>query len=175
MACAAGALSFAVWIPALAFIPHAIVTRMAFAAEPAGPGSPELGAPVLRPDKARCPVCSVRKPAHRDGKTKGVVEQCADQAGSVTAAKHANSRAQDANLAVLLDWHLNASSGYGFGVDGASCSAQTARAAPIPIAASAAYDIIARFRDDSAAGSVATSRRIRDETNANLPFPKVAE
>ena len=60
---------------------------------------------------------------------------------------HAIQDMQATNLAILLDWHATAHTGYGLDNDGIFCSVQSARTVPLPIAASDVYEQLARPRD----------------------------
>jgi hypothetical protein len=96
----------------------------------------------------------MRRPVRKGGRRGDAsrAEQCADQANTVAATRPGNAGTQNVGFAVLLDWHLNASHGYGVGADGLSCSLQSASAAPIPGAVSEAYEMTVRFRDGRAPG-----------------------
>jgi hypothetical protein len=176
MACAAGALIFLEWVPALAFSPYAIVTRMAFAADLPDPANAKPEVPLVGQGKARCPVCNMRRPGRTGGKRGNAsrAEECADRVNPVVAASQGNAGAQQADLALLLDWHLNASRGYDVGTDAISCSAQSASAAPIPVAVSEAYEMATHLRDGTAPGP-ATNWRSGDNPGARAAFRKAAD
>jgi len=104
----------------------------------------ETALPANRPSRARCPDCAVIESARevaKPGKASGA-EQCADR---VRADSH--DSAENADLAILLDWHMSARNGYSFIRREVSCSTLAALAAPLLIEPSKAFEILVRFRD----------------------------
>ena len=69
--------------------------------------------------------------------------------GPLTATVKSALMEENADLLILLDWHMAASNGHGFALERATCSAKTGPVAPMPLEASEAYEILARLRDES--------------------------
>ena len=169
----AGAAGIAVcveWIPASIGSPGSIVSPAAFAPRSAQRGnsaSPQSG---IRESKAACPGCDTgltRKVRLSDAASG--MRRCAHRANPAAVTTGASQGAENADLLILLDWHMAASNGYGFGLERATCSAKTGLAAPMPLEASEAYEIIARFRDESGnapASRGALARDLDDPTAA---------
>ena len=104
-----------------------------------------------------------------DDVTSGM-RRCAHRAQSAAVTSGISQGAEDADLLILLDWHMTASNGYGFSLDIATCSAKAGSVTPMPLQASEAYEILARFRDESGdapAGKGGPARR-QDDTAAAL-------
>ena len=166
LAGAAGIASCAEWIPASIGTPGSIVAPAAFA-----PGLAQRGNPpsALR-SKVACSGCetgSSRKVRLSDAASG--VRRCAPRAHPAAVTTGASQGAENADLLILLDWHMAASNGYGFALERATCSAKTGPAAPMPLEASEAYEILARYRDESGdapAGKGATARDLDDSAAA---------
>jgi len=60
-----------------------------------------------------------------------------------------NESEENADLAILLDWHVNPRNGYSFIRGEIGCATVAALAAPLLIEPSEAYEILVRFRDGS--------------------------
>ena len=163
----AGAAGIAVcveWIPASIGSPGSIVSPAAFAPRSAQRGnsaSPQSG---IRESKAACPGCDtgltrkVRLSAVVSG-----MRRCAHRANPAAVTPGVSQGAENADLLILLDWHMTASNGYGFGLERATCSAKTGLAAPMPLEAGEAYEILARFRDESGDASAGTGGPARGQ------------
>jgi hypothetical protein len=107
-------------------------------------GGAETALPANRPSRARCPDCGVIESARgvaKRNKASGT-EPCANR---VTADSY--DSAENADLAILLDWHMNARNGYSFIRREIGCSTLAALAAPLLIEPSKAFEILVRFRD----------------------------
>ena len=63
-----------------------------------------------------------------------------------------NESEENADLAILLDWHMNARNGYSFIRGEIGCATVAASAAPLLIEPSKAYENLARFPDGSSQG-----------------------
>ena len=105
----------------------------------------------MHASRARCSDCGVIESTREIGKASDarVNDQCPARA------------AENADLAVLLDWHMIALKGYLRRAIG--CAPQRATAAVRPVEASKGYEILVRFRDGSSQvlteTSVSTWRR----------------
>lgn len=107
----------------------------------------------IRSNRARCPDCGViestrevRKPSPSEANG---TDRCADRGHAAAVTGGSNQSAENADLAILLEWHMNARSAYSSIRHGIGCAAQAAIAAPLLIEASKAYEILVRFRDGS--------------------------
>ena len=135
------------WIPASIGSPHSIVAPAALA-----PASAQRvnASSTLRGIRT-CPGCD------RAGSTRKVrmsnvasgMRRCAHRANPAAITSSVSQGAENADLLILLDWHVAASNGYGLGLEKISCSPQAGLAAPLPIDYSEAYEILARLRDES--------------------------
>ena len=170
LAGAAGIAGCVEWIPASIGSPGSIVAPAAFApgAQHGSPSSAQRGA---RESKAACTSCdtgSTRKVRLSDAASG--MRRCAHRANPTAVTPDVSQGAENADLRILLDWHMAASNGYGFDLEGVTCSAKTGLVAPMPLQASEAYEILARFRDESGdapAGKGGPARR-QDDTAAAL-------
>lgn len=150
-------------IPASIASPVSIVVPAAFA-----PGSaPRGGLPSVRrsvrESKAASSGCDTRLTCKvRMDDVAGGMRRCAHRAQSAAVPSGVSQGAQDADLLILLDWHMTASNGYGFSLDIATCSAKAGSVTPMPLQASEAYEILARFRDESGDALADTGGHSRD-------------
>ena len=139
------------WIPASIGSPGSIVAPAAMAPGSAQGDSAPSTLRGIRASKAACPGCdmigSTRKV--RMSNVASGMRRCAHRANPVAVTSGRNQSAENADLSILLDWHMAASNGYSLGLDKISCSAQVGRVAPLPIEYSEAYEILAHFRDES--------------------------
>ena len=104
----------------------------------------------IRSGKAGCRGCNAIGYARkvRSPETAGDASPCAHYPNSAAATAGAGHSAANADLTILLDWHMTASKGDGLNLATVSCSAQ-ADIARLPIEDSEADEILARFRDGS--------------------------
>ena len=169
LAGAAGLVVCVEWIPASIASPSSIVARAALAS-----GSAQRG---FRASKAACPGCdmvgSTRKV--RMSNVVSGMRRCAHRANPVAVTSGRDQSAENADLSILLDWHMAASNGYGLGLDKISCSAQAGSAAPLPIDYSEAYEILARFRDDSGDAPADTGVPARGQDDPAAALPQATE
>ena len=156
------------WSPASIGSPGSIAEPAAFAPGSAQRGSAPSTPPGIREGKAACPGCSragsMRKV--RMSNVAGGLRRCASRANPATVTSSRQS-AENADLSILLEWHMTASNGYGPGLDRVSCSAQAA----LPADDSEAYEILARIRDESGHTPAETSvpAQVQREPAAALP------
>lgn len=102
---------------------------------------PALGSPA-------CPDCysgSTRQIRLFD--VAGGMLRCA--ASPTVIASRVSQGEVNADLMILLEWHMTASHGYNLGHDNATCSAEAGMVAPMPLAASEVYEMLARSRYDA--------------------------
>lgn len=169
LAGAAGLVVCVEWIPASIASPSSIVARAALVS-----GSAQRG---FRASKAACPGCdmvgSTRKV--RMSNVASGMRRCAHRANPVAVTSGRDQSAENADLSILLDWHMAASNGYGLGLDKNSCSAQAGLAAPLPIDYSEAYEILARFRDESDDAPAHTGVPARGQDDPAAGFRQVTE
>lgn len=149
LAGAAGIASCAEWIPASIGSPSSIVAPAAFAPGLAQRGNPPSALRAIRESKVACSGCetgSSRKVRLSDAASGA--RRCAPRAHPAAVITGASQGAENADLLILLDWHMATSNGYGFALERATCSAKTGPVAPMPLEASEAYEILARYRDE---------------------------
>ena len=151
-------------IPASIASPVSIVVPAAFAPGSAQRGSLPSVRRSVRESKAASSGCDTRLTCkvRMDDVTSGM-RRCAHRAQSAAVTSGISQGAEDADLLILLDWHMTASNGYGFGLERATCSAKTGLAAPMPLDAGEAYEILARFRDESGDASAGTGGPARGQ------------
>lgn len=132
----------AVWIPASIGDPGSNVVRAATAASSAQRASPTR---------------KVRMSDVASG-----MRRCAHRVNPAAVTPRVRQNAENADLLILLDWHMTASNGYGFGLERASCSAKSV--APMPLEASEAYEILGHLGESTRA----PARSGRDDAAAAL-------
>ena len=177
MACTAAIAASVERIPASIGSPNATVAPSALAPGPAQRGKAETTLHGIRAGRAECPGCdgigSARKV--RMSRTASGTRRCVHHVNSAAPPAGINQSAENADLVILLDWHTNASNGYGFSLDRVSCSAQVANTAPTPIDASEAYEMLARFRDGSGQAPTGTPLSTRRQGNPAEALPTATE
>ena len=165
------------WIPASIGSPHSIVAPAALAPGSAQRVNASSTLRGIRASKAACPGCD------RAGSTRKVrmsnvasgMRRCANRANPAAVTSSVSQDAENADLLILLDWHVAASNGYGLGLDKISCSAQAGLAAPLPIDYSEAYEMLARFRDESGDAPADTGAPARGQGDPAAALPQATE
>jgi hypothetical protein len=135
VSCAAGIAGFIKWIPASIGSPNAIVTPAGLPsslAQGSGADTAPLG---IGSSRATCPDCGVIEPTRETGKSSdsSATDRCPDQGNSAAATTGSTQTAENADLALLLDWHLNARNGYSPLHHGIGCVPQAGLAVPLRI------------------------------------------
>ena len=150
LSCAAGIALFIRWIPTSMGSPRAIVAPAELPSGLAQRSDVETS-PGIRARQARCPDCGViestrevRRPTEANA-----TDQCAVRGHSSAATTGGNQGAENADLAILLDWHIDAHYVYGALRHGIGCAPQTAAAAAHLVQAVKVYEVLVRFRDGS--------------------------
>lgn len=177
MACTAAIAASVERIPASTGSPNAIVAPSALAPGSAQRYKAESIPRGIRSSRAGCPGCDGIGSARevRMSSTASGTRRCVHHANSAALPAGINRSAENADLVILLDWHMNAGYGYGFSLDGVSCSAQVANTAPVPIDASEAYEMLARFRDGSGRVPTDTPLSTRRQGNPAEALPTATE
>ena len=182
LAGAAGIMVCTEWIPASIGSPGSIVAPAAMAPGSAQRHSAPSTLRGIRASKAACPGCdrigSTRK-ARMSNVASGM-RRCAHRANPVAVTSGRNQSAENADLSILLDWHMAASNGYGLGLDKISCSAQAGPAAllrmdALPIDYGEAYEILARIRDESGDAPANTSAPARGQDDPAAALREATE
>jgi len=162
------------WIPASIGGPHSIAAPAALSAGSAqhrGAGTTLRG---VQPGRTACPGCAVIGSARKVRMVSAAngTSRCAHRANAAAVTASRDQGAAHADLLTLLDWHMDAANGYGFSLDGISCTPRTATA---PMEDSEAYEILARFRDESGKAPVDQSPSIRHQGDPGSALPRANE
>lgn len=132
VSCIVGIVVFINWIPTSIGGPTAIVAPTALPPGVARRIGGETAPPAIRSSKARCPDCGVIESAREVTKTNETSgnAQCTDRDNSAAVVPDSHERAENADLAILLEWHMNARNAYSFLRRETDCATLAAIAAP---------------------------------------------
>ena len=177
LAGAAGIVVCFEWIPASIGSPNPIVAPAALASGSAQRVSTPSTLRGIRASKAACPGCDMAGPTRkvRMSNVASGMRRCGHGTNPAAITPGRNQSAEDADLLILLDWHMAASNGYGLGLDKISCSTQARLAAPLPIDYSEAYEILARVRDESGDAPAESGAPSRGQGDPAGALPQTTE
>jgi hypothetical protein len=135
VSCAAGIAGFIKWIPASIGSPNAIVTPAELPSSLAQGRGADTAQPGTRSSRARCLDCGMLESTRESGKPGEAngTDQCADRGSSAAVTTGSNRSADNSDLAILLDWHMNARNGYSLVRQGIGCAPHAVLAAPLLI------------------------------------------